>query len=89
VTREAVRGGHLELLKWARSEGCVWCAVDYNFWREAGVHPAVLRWLATESDFPPQKLSDSDLGLGHDSMLDAETLQTLKNAGWWTQRMFT
>jgi len=90
VTRQAVRGGHLEMLKWARAEGCEWCAADFGFWTEAAAHPAVLRWLATESDFPPQQLSDSDLGLrpGGNSALDAETLQTLKNVGWWTQRMY-
>ena len=44
VCNEAARGGHLEVLRWARSQGCPWDGRAPRAAAEGG-HLEVLKWL--------------------------------------------
>ena len=46
----AAHGGHLEVLKWARENGCPWDEITCT-WAAEGGHLDVLKW-ARENDCP-------------------------------------
>ncbi len=43
----AARNGHLEILKWARSQGCHW-SVHTCYWAAGNGHLEVLKWLKSQ-----------------------------------------
>ena len=56
ISASACNGGHLETLKWLRSEGCPWDEASCNLAAKGG-HFDVLRWLRSQD--PPCPWEDT------------------------------
>ena len=56
LCEDAARGGHLEMLKWARENGCPWDELTCAAIAAYGGHLEVLKW-ARENDCPWEELT--------------------------------